>query len=103
MKRIVPFDRSNPSSRSSTASSIRAVDPVSGVVRVLRDCPLRFGPPSYTDCNVGGPRYSPEGRTIAFTTIQTTPDFTGRPWQSDPGLATMASDGSFTARRRHRH
>jgi dipeptidyl aminopeptidase/acylaminoacyl peptidase len=77
-----------------TASSIRAVEPTSGIVRVLRDCPLRFGPPSYTDCNVGSPRYSPDGQTIAFTTIHTTPDFTGGPWRSEPGLATMGSDGT---------
>ena len=77
-----------------TATSIRAVDPTSGVFRVLRDCPLRWGPPGYTDCSVGYPRYSPDGQTIAFTTVQTTPDFTGGPWRSDPGLATMASDGT---------
>ena len=72
-----------------TASSIRAVDPISGVVRVLRDCPLRFGPTSYTDCSVGSPRYSPDGQTIAFTTVRITPDFTGAPWQFDAGLATL--------------
>jgi dipeptidyl aminopeptidase/acylaminoacyl peptidase len=77
-----------------TASSIRAVEPTSGIVRVLRDCPLRFGPTSYTDCGVGSPRYSPDGQTIAFTTIQTTPDFTGGPWQSEPGLTTMGADGT---------
>jgi dipeptidyl aminopeptidase/acylaminoacyl peptidase len=80
-----------------TASSVRTVDPVSGIVRVLRDCPLRFGTPSYTgytDCSVAYPRYSPDGQAIAFTTVKTTPDFTGAPWQHDPGLATMASDGA---------
>ena len=77
-----------------TASSIRAIDPISGMVRVLRDCPLLYAPPAYTNCSVGSPRYSPDGQTIAFPTIQTTPDFTGAPWQSDPGLAMMASDGT---------
>jgi len=75
-------------------TSIRAVDPTSGIVRVLRDCPLRFGPTSYTDCSVGSPRSSPDSQTIAFTTIQTTPDFTGAPWQSQPGIAMMAPDGT---------
>jgi dipeptidyl aminopeptidase/acylaminoacyl peptidase len=77
-----------------TASSIRAVDPISGMVRVLQDCPLLYRPPAYTDCRIGSPRYSPDGQTIAFTSVQTTPDFTGAPWQHDPGLATMASDGT---------
>jgi Tol biopolymer transport system component len=89
-----------------TASSIRTVDPASGIVRVLRDCPLRFGTPSYTgytDCSVGYPRYSPDGQTIAFTTAQTTPDFTGGPWRRDPGLATMASDGAGVQAHRTQH
>jgi dipeptidyl aminopeptidase/acylaminoacyl peptidase len=89
-----------------TASSIRTVDPISGIVRVLRDCPLRFGTPSYTgytDCSVESPRYSPDGQTIAFTTVQTTPDFTGGPWQSDPALATMASDGTAVQEHRTQH
>jgi Tol biopolymer transport system component len=78
------------------ASSIRAVDPTSGSVRVLRDCPLVAEPsrPVYTNCTVSAPRYSPDGQKIAFPTVQTTPDFTGAPWQSDPGLAIMASDGT---------
>lgn len=86
-----------------TASSIRAVDPITGAVRVLRDCPLRFGPTSYTDCSVGSPRYSAGGQTIVFTTVQTTPDFTGAPWQSSPGFATMAADGTDVQEHRTQH
>jgi dipeptidyl aminopeptidase/acylaminoacyl peptidase len=78
-----------------THTSIRAVDPRSGSVRVLRDCPLRFGAPvTYTDCQVSAPRYSPDGRRIAFPSTHITPDFTGQPWQFQPGLTTMASDGT---------
>jgi hypothetical protein len=75
-------------------TSIRAVDPTSGIFRVLRDCPLRFGPPAYTDCSVGSPRSSPDGQTIAFANERTTPDFEGGPWQSQPGIAMMAPDGT---------
>jgi TolB protein len=78
-----------------TASSIRAVDPRSGRVRVLRDCPLRRDAPVfYTDCQVSGPRYSPDGRRIAFPSVREVPDFTGQPWLFEPGLTTMASDGT---------
>jgi dipeptidyl aminopeptidase/acylaminoacyl peptidase len=78
-----------------TASSIRAVDPRSGRVRVLRDCPLRRDVPVvYADCQVTEPRYSPDGRRIAFPSTQVVPDFTGGPWQFQPGLTTMASDGT---------
>ena len=78
-----------------TASSIRAVDPRSGRVRVLRDCPLRKDVPvQYTDCSVFAPRYSPDGLRIAFPSNQVVPDFTGGPWQFQPGLTTMASDGT---------
>lgn len=80
-----------------TSTSIRAVSPRSGIVRVLRDCPLRTdvsGPYPYTDCSVTAPRYSPDGLRIAFSTVQIIPDFTGQPWQFRPALSTMASDGT---------
>jgi Tol biopolymer transport system component len=75
-----------------TAMSIRAVDPRTGRVRVLRDCPLL--PPGYTECSVSAPRYSPDGRRIAFPTLRSGPTAPGRlPWPFLPGLGTMASDG----------
>ena len=77
-----------------SATSGWAVDPTSGIFRVLRDCPLRFGPSAYTDCSVGSPRSSPDGQTIAFANVRTTPDFENGPWQSQPGIAMMAPDGT---------
>jgi WD40-like Beta Propeller Repeat len=78
-----------------THTSIRAVDPRSGSVRVLRDCPLRTDAPViHTECSVSGPRYSPDGLRLAFLSTQIVPDFTGQPWQFQPGLTTMASDGT---------
>jgi Tol biopolymer transport system component len=74
-----------------TATSVRTVDARSGRVRVLRDCPLL--PPGYTECQVGGPRYSPDGRTIAFANTRMVVDYR-RSWQYFPGLGTMGSDGS---------
>jgi hypothetical protein len=53
-----------------THTSIRAVDPRSGSVRVLRDCPLMAEPwPAHTDCTVSAPRYlcPPAGRTSIQT------------------------------------
>lgn len=75
-------------------TSIRAIDPRSRRMRVLRDCPLGAGP-SYVDCIVSAPRFSPDGRAIAFS-VQTVPDLSRPflPWQFRPGLGTMASDGS---------
>jgi dipeptidyl aminopeptidase/acylaminoacyl peptidase len=76
-------------------TSIRAVNPRSGRVRVLRDCPVRSHPVAgYTDCNVSVPRYSPDGLRIAFPTVQTVPDSSGQPWQYQPSLGMMASDGT---------
>jgi Tol biopolymer transport system component len=78
-----------------SATSIRAVDPRSGRVRVLRDCPLRRDVPvAYADCTVGDPRYSPDGQRIAFLSNQVVLDATGHPSNTRPGLATMASDGT---------
>jgi len=74
-----------------TATSIRDVDPRSGRVRVLRDCPLRDR--IYTDCTVSAPRYSPDGQTIAFPAIRIVPDPV-QPWQYWPGFGTMAPDGT---------
>jgi Tol biopolymer transport system component len=62
---------------------------------VVRDCPLRRDVPVlYTDCQVFEPRYSPDGRRIAFPSVRVVPDFTGQPWLFEPGLTTMASDGT---------
>jgi dipeptidyl aminopeptidase/acylaminoacyl peptidase len=75
-----------------TATSIRAVDPRSGRVRVLQDCPLHPAPTPYTDCMVSAPRSSPDGRTIALAITEIDPPGgTGDP--QHPGLATMTSDG----------
>jgi Tol biopolymer transport system component len=77
-----------------TATSIRTVDPRSGRVRVLRDCPLRtdvlrtIG----SDCSVGRPRYSPDGRAIAFPSSRAIPD--GTVVRVQPGLGTMAANGT---------
>ena len=61
---------------------LRVVDPPSGRLRILRDCPLGTGAPvTYTDCNVSSARYSPDGQKIAFPSTQIVPDFTGQPWQ----------------------
>lgn len=73
------------------ATSIRDVDPRSGHVRVLRDCPLRER--IYTDCTVSAPRYSPDGQTIAFPAIRIVADPV-QPWQYWPGFGTMAPDGT---------
>jgi hypothetical protein len=76
-------------------TSIRAVNPRSRRVRVLRDCPVRSHPVAgYTDCNVSVPRYSPDGLRIAFPTVQTVPNSSGQPWQYQPSLGMMASDGT---------
>jgi Tol biopolymer transport system component len=73
-----------------TGTSIRAVDPRSGRVRVLRDCPLRRDAPVvYAECQVSEPRYSPDGLRIAFPSSRRVPGFTDQ-----PGLTTMASDGT---------
>jgi TolB protein len=78
-----------------TATSIRAVDPRSGRVRVLRDCPLRRDAAVvYADCQVSEPRYSPDGRRIAFSSSQVALDSMGYPSNTQPGLTTMASDGT---------
>ena len=73
-----------------TATSIRAVDPRRGRVRVLRDCPLLS--PGYTECAVSAPRYSPDGGRIAFPTTRFGPPFSAQPPR--PGLGTMASNGA---------
>jgi hypothetical protein len=75
-----------------TATSIRAVDPRSGRVRVLQDCPVRYdaGVPN-TDCQVLEPRYSPDGLRIGFPSARRLPGFTG---SAQPGLTTMVSDGT---------
>ena len=76
-----------------TATSIRTVDPRTGRVRVLRDCPLRDDGlrTVFTDCSVGGPRYSPDGGRIAFPMSRVMLE--GTTPRSQPGLGTMAPDG----------
>jgi len=76
-----------------TATTIRTVDPRTGRVCVLRDCPLRDDGlrTFFTDCSVGSPRYSPDGGRIAFPMSRVVlEDTTPR---SQPELGTMASDG----------
>jgi WD40-like Beta Propeller Repeat len=68
-------------------TSIRTVDPRGRRVRVLRDCPRVD---AFPDCGVFGPRYSPDGRRIAFTTYRRT--------YPDPphfqAISVMASNGT---------
>ena len=67
------------------ATSIRAVDPPSGLVRVLRDCPLqRDRGLTRTDCTVGAPRVSPDGTRVAFPTTRV----------DGPGMGLIAADGT---------
>jgi dipeptidyl aminopeptidase/acylaminoacyl peptidase len=79
-------------------TSIRAVNPRSGRRRVLTDCPHRASPLGvpYAECIVAGPRFSPNGRTIAYPTVQVIPATTpGHPWEYRPGIGMMAaSDGT---------
>jgi Tol biopolymer transport system component len=77
-----------------TATSIRTVDPRNGRVRVLRDCPLRTDGlrTILTDCSVGSPRYSPDGRRIAFPSTRSVLE--GTSVRMQPGLGTMAADGT---------
>jgi WD40 repeat protein len=78
-----------------THTSIRSVDPRTGVVRVLRDCPLRPDASTiYTDCTVTSPTYAPDGSSLTYPIVRITPDFTGQPWRFEPGLGTMAPDGT---------
>jgi Tol biopolymer transport system component len=81
-----------------TATSIRTVDPRTGVVRVLRDCPLRADAPStYTECSVRAPSYAPDGSQLAFAVTHTTPGAPGEALRVEPGLATMAATGGSLA------
>jgi Tol biopolymer transport system component len=77
-----------------TATSVRTVDPGSGHVRVLRDCPLRTDAlrTVFTDCSVGSPRYSPDGRRVAFPSSRA--GLEGTTVRVQPSLGTMASDGT---------
>jgi hypothetical protein len=78
-----------------TNTSIRSVDPRTRLVRVLRDCPLRRdAAPVYTDCTVTSPTYAPDGSSLTYPITRITPDFTGQPWRFEPGLGTMAPDGT---------
>jgi hypothetical protein len=76
-----------------TATSIRAVDPRTGVVRVLHDCPLQGGPlGTYAPCSVRAPSYAPGGARLAFPVTRATQTPQGP--QSAPALVTMAPDGT---------
>lgn len=87
-----------------TETSIRTVDPRSGVVRVLQDCPLRRDAPSaYTDCGVAAPSWAPGGAKLAFPLTRITPSFTGQPWQLGRSLAIMAADGTLLEEHRIEH
>jgi dipeptidyl aminopeptidase/acylaminoacyl peptidase len=83
-----------------TATSVRTVDPRSGSVRVLRDCPLRTDAlrTVIVDCGVGAPRLTPDGRTIAFPTTRGVLEGTAARYE--PGLGTMAAEGSGFEERR---
>jgi len=70
-------------------TSIRAVDPDSGTVRFLRDCPFTTEFPGHPECRLTAPRYSPDGLRIALLTSGTS-----LPSQRPPGLVTMGADGS---------
>jgi hypothetical protein len=72
------------------ASSIRAVNPRSARVRVLRDCPLLVL--GYTECTLWAPRYSPDGQTVAFPMVRIIAEQSFN--RQLPGLGRMASDGS---------
>lgn len=75
-----------------TSTSIRTVDPRTGRVRVLRDCPVVLG--GIIECRLWfQPRYSPDGRQIAFPTLRIAPDPVVS-WQYFPGFGTMAANGS---------
>jgi dipeptidyl aminopeptidase/acylaminoacyl peptidase len=67
-------------------TSIRAVEPRTGAVRALRECPFTTEFPGHPDCRLSAPRYSPDGQRIALVT-------SGSGLQQ-PGLATMAADGA---------
>jgi Tol biopolymer transport system component len=73
-----------------SATSIRTVDPRSGSVRVLRDCPRTAGDPGHPDCSVSAPRYSPDGQRIAFSTVRQVP--TEPPYFG--AISIMASNGT---------
>jgi TolB protein len=76
------------------ATSIRTVNPRTGRVRVLRDCPPSpDAPVGYPVCGVSAPRYSPDGLRIAITTAQFTYPPAG-PWETRPGLSVMSPDGT---------
>jgi WD40-like Beta Propeller Repeat len=66
---------------------IRTVDPRTGTIHLLRDCPLIGGAP---DCAVIAPRYSPDGSRIALPTSQRSSPTSG----PTPGVGLMAADGT---------
>jgi hypothetical protein len=56
-------------------TNIHAVNPRTGRMRVLKECPHRassLGVP-YTECSVGGPNFSPDGQIIAYPILQIAP------------------------------
>jgi Tol biopolymer transport system component len=86
-----------------THTSIRAVAPRTGRVRVLRDCPLiHGGPVPYARCIVSSPSVSPDGRRVAFPTVRVIVRDPA-PWEFQHGLAMTASDGTDLEEHRTAH
>jgi WD40-like Beta Propeller Repeat len=74
------------------STAIRTVDPRSGLMHVLRDCPLGAEQPSgYPNCAVWGPRFSPDGQKIALLTLHTPPPPGGPPQLA---LDVVSPDGA---------
>jgi hypothetical protein len=87
----------NANKEAGSPTSLRAVDPRSGRVRTLLDCPLRTeAPTTYPDCSVLTPRYSPDGLRIAFSVFHHAYPPDG-PWGSWAGLGLMTSEGAGVA------
>jgi WD40 repeat protein len=72
-------------------TSIRTVDRRTGETQVLRDCPVRTDRfPAGAECQVLRPRYSPDGRRIAFSSFRVA---ASEPRQH--ALGVMAQDGAM--------
>jgi hypothetical protein len=89
---VIAYGLSSAGKYTGSITSIQAVNPRSRRVRLLRNCPLRMDRPE-PDCGVSSPRYSPDGRRIAFLTSYFAYPADG-PMQTQPGVGIMASDGT---------